>query len=143
MKGPIIAGIALAGATILSSCGLSSEAFTPGDWEIEAWGEVDGRSERIEPRSYQETIPQNMAGMDPRSVVFSRFYHGQSAANVVFSNGVISGSLDQSAVAPFPAHEQSVEGWYRADAFEMRIAMPAFGGYQSYQVVSGKLVVPK
>ena len=132
----------MAAAVSLAGCGQSGDSFTPGEWELEAWMEVDGRSGQIEPRTDNVTIPQNMAGFDPRGVVFSKFYHGQRPTNVEFSDGVISGHLDQAAVAPFDAHEQPITGWYRADAFEMRITMPAIAGFQSYQVVSGKLVEP-
>ncbi len=142
MKSALFKGIALMGSAMLAGCGPSADAFIPGAWEIEGWMEVDGRAGRLEHRTHNVRLSQNMAGLEPRGVAFSKFYNAQDPSNVVFADGVISGHLDQGAVAPFAAHEQAIEGWYKPDAFEMRITMPTIAGIQSYQVVSGKLVEP-
>ncbi|MBX7492996.1 hypothetical protein K3163_07225 [Qipengyuania sp. 1NDW9] len=127
---------------MLSACGSDPNSFQPGDWELQAWLEGDTPGVRAGEMTDSVTITQDLASASPKAVFFSEFYHGAKAANVTFEDGEISGHLDQGAVAPFPAHSQSVSGWYRSDSFEMKIAMPVIGGVQSYQVVTGKLVDP-
>ena len=128
---------------MLSGCGAASDRFQPGTWELESWMEVDGRSEAISGQVDTVRITPEMADFGAKPVFFSSFYHGQGGVNVTFADGIISGNFDQQAVAPFPAHQQAVEGWYAPDAFEMRIAMPQIAGVQTYQVVQGRLTEPE
>ncbi len=128
---------------VLAGCGAAEERYLPGTWELEGWMEVDGHGETGQRQTDTVRITPEMVGFSVQAVTFSKFYHGQTGENVVFENGEISGFLDQQAVAPFPAHRQEVLGWYRPDAFELRITMPPIAGTQAYQVVTGQLVQPE
>ena len=128
---------------MLAGCGVGDDRYAPGTWELESWMEMEGHSDVTPHQTDTLRLTPEMAGFDVRTVTFSKFYHGQAAANVVFEDGTISGHLDQAAVAPFPAHEQAVSGTYGADRFEMRITMPPIAGTQAYQVVRGRLVEPQ
>jgi len=136
-------GLVLGACAMLAGCGVGEDSYAPGTWELEGWMDVDGYGETGQRQTDTVRITPEMSGFGVRAVTFSKFYHGQTGENVVFENGEISGFLDQQAVAPFPAHQQAVSGWYRPDAFEMRITMPPIAGTQAYQVVSGQLVQPE
>ncbi|TAD71502.1 MAG: hypothetical protein EAY70_14195 [Sphingomonadales bacterium] len=127
---------------MLGACNAQEDRFTPGTWELEAWMGVEGQSTTTPRQKDTAKLSPQLAEQDARTVMFSAFYGGVKSGDVAFENGTISGHIDQQAVAPFPAHQQAVTGTYSADRFEMRIAMPAIGGMQSYQFVTGRLVKP-
>ena len=123
---------------MIAGCGGAPDRFAPGDWELKSWMEVQGRSGQIESHTMRTRLSAQLAERGVKAAMFSEFYRGVTSGNVAFENGTISGHLDQPAVAPFPAHEQRVSGTYSAESFEIRITMPAIGGVQSYQVVTGE-----
>lgn len=129
----------VAGVMMVSGCVRHGDGFAPGEWQLESWMEAEGHDQRISPETLTVKLRPEVAAMDPRAVMFSEFYRGQKPTNVTFDDGKISGHLDQQAVAPFPAHEQPISGWYRPDAFELRITLPSIAGVQGYQVVTGRL----
>ena len=128
---------------MLAACGAQQDRFAPGTWELEAWMGVEGQTQTTPRQKETAKLSPQLAEQDPRTVMFNAFYPGVKSGDVAFENGTISGHIDQQAVAPFPSHQQEVTGTYSADAFAMRIAMPAIGGVQSYQLVTGRLVKPE
>ena len=134
--------LAMGVGLMLAACNAQGDRFAPGTWELEAWMGAEGQSQTTPRQKDTAKLSPQLAEQDPRTVMFNAFYHGVKSGDVVFENGTISGHIDQQAVAPFPAHQQEVTGTYSADAFAMRIAMPAIGGVQSYQFVTGRLVKP-
>ena len=141
MKQVILNVLALMGLFMTAACIPGEGEFEAGEWQLEGWMEHEGSSQRLEAHQYDARVSDQLAMMDARVVMFSEFYHSTDPSNVRFEDGVISGYLNQRAVAPFPEHQQEVTGWYRSDAFEMRIKMPPIGNFQTYQVVRGSLVV--
>ncbi|MEM1051502.1 MAG: hypothetical protein AAGI28_05335 [Pseudomonadota bacterium] len=123
-----------------SACSSGGDRFLTGEWKLEGWMEDEGAVQRIEPQTHTVKVSEQLASRDPRTVAFTEFYRGADASNVIFADGEISGHINQGAVAPFPEHEQEVNGWYREDAFEMRIKLPKLGPFQPYQVVRGEWV---
>lgn len=137
----IVKGAVAIGVMVMSGgCSAQPDRFAPGTWELEAWMGVEGQSNTTPRQTDTVKLSPQVAQRDPRSVMFSQFYHGQTGANVIFENGTISGHLDQHAVAPFRAHRQAVSGTYSAEAFAMRIELPEIAGMQSYQFVTGRLM---
>jgi hypothetical protein len=132
--------LAMGVGLMLASCNAQADRFAPGTWELEVWMGVEGQSQTTPRQKDTAKLSPQLAEQDPRTVMFNAFYRGVKSGDVAFENGTISGHIDQQAIAPFPAHQQAVTGSYSADAFEMRIAMPAIGGVQSYQLVTGRLV---
>jgi hypothetical protein len=119
-----------------------SESFSAGTWDLQSWMETEESDQQISAMEDTVVISDRFASAPPRDVAFSQFYRGESGSDVVFENGKISGHLNQGAIAPFPAHTQEVTGWYRSDAFEIRITLPLIANIQAYQVVTGKLSRP-
>lgn len=134
--------LAMGVGLMLAACNAQEDRFAPGIWELEAWMGVEGQSTTTPRQKDTAKLSPDLAKYDARTVMFSAFYHGVKSGDVAFENGTISGHIDQQAVAPFPAHQQTVTGTYSTDRFEMRIAMPSIGGVQSYQFVTGRLVKP-
>jgi len=127
---------------MLAGCGGQSEHFAPGTWELESWMEADGRSGRTPTQTDTVKLTPERAARDMRHVMFGEFYHGVKGGEVAFKDGTIKGHLEQQAIAPFPAHQQTLSGTYSPESFEIRIAMPKFVGVQTYQVVTGRLAKP-
>lgn len=139
---PIKSVLAMGVGLMLAACNAQEDRFAPGSWELEAWMGVEGQSQTTPRQKDTAKLSPQLAEKDRQTVMFNAFYRGVKNGDVAFENGTISGHIDQQAVAPFPAHQQAVTGTYSADAFDMRIAMPAIGGVQSYQFVTGRLVKP-
>lgn len=127
---------------MLTACGAQPDRFAAGTWELEAWMGVEGQSAATPRQKHTAKLSARLAEHDMQTVMFSQFYRGVKSGDVTFANGTISGHFDQQAVAPFPAHQQAVTGNYTANSFEMRVSMPAIGGVQSFQFVTGRLVTP-
>ena len=140
MKQIVFTFLLIIGMGTMSACNTGDEHFRAGTWELEGWMENEGDPAKIEPQTHSASVSAQLARMEPRVVAFTEFYRGSNPANVTFKGGVISGHIDHPRQAPFPAHVQEVSGWYREDAFEMRIKLPQMGPYQPYQVVRGERV---
>ena len=128
--------------SMTTACGSSDPRFHAGTWHLESWLEGEVKGPKAGQMSNEVVLDERFADLPARDVFFSKFYLGVKSGNVTFEDGVVSGSIDQGAVAPFPAHSQAMTGWYKSTAFEVRIAMPKIADVQSYQVVKGQLASP-
>ncbi|MEE4201392.1 hypothetical protein [Erythrobacter sp.] len=136
------AGLVLAASMSLTACNTQDDKPRAGEWELRSWLTSDEHEDRrVDEQVHQTTLSRQKAALPTAQILFGEFYRGQSPEHVTVESGRIDGLLKQSAVQPFPAHEQSVSGSYSADEFRIEVMLPPLlPGYR--QIVTGRLVKP-
>ena len=114
-----------------------------GTWEIRAWLEnAQAPGVKIEEQVFTERLSSQAASQPVANVIFGTFYSVSTPpTGILAEDGVISGTLQQSAVAPFGAHEQNVQGTYSSSAFRVQIDMTVVPGVSQW--VEGRLADPE